>query len=217
VPNTIELGLHWAIDEYPNATTKLHFSIAAASATPADLQTLVNGVGAALNGNVSAAIGTHVKLVTVTATELGSGQQNTASAQPNMVGTRAGAWLPANACVLALYKIGVRYRGGKPRSYLPFGTAPDLADAQTLTSAAVTDLQQKWITGVTNIIGIAAGSAKPTGAVTVSYYGGTPPALAQNKNGETTWHSQRRQNPVTYPVLNTTISTRLASQRRRLK
>jgi len=71
-------------------------------------------------------------------------------------GTRAGDELPAEACLIMNHRIARRYRGGKPRSYFPWGAESDLANAQTWTVPFLDDVETGWATFLTNTAGRAA-------------------------------------------------------------
>lgn len=217
VPNVIEVKIGWAVGEDIRASSKLHFHSPVASPTAADLQTLANAIGALGNGNFDSGYSSSVKRTSITCTELGSGNQFQGVWTGNVTGARTGAYLPAQTCVLVNFKIGRRYRGGKPRIYLPFGTVTDLSDPQQLTSAAATDMQTKVQTWLTGVLAATGGAITLDRQVSVSYYGAAAPLLAQHKNGETVWTSQRRTAPVVDNVLGISVPTRLATQRRRLQ
>lgn len=216
VPNVIEVKIGWTVGEDIRAATKLHFHTPVASPTAADLQTLANAIGALGNGNFDNGYSSSVKRTSVTCTELGSGNQFQGVWTGSVTGGRTGAYLPASTAVLVNFKIGRRYRGGKPRIYLPWGTVTDLTDPQQLLQASATDMQTKFQTWLTGVLAATGGAITLDRQVSISYYGGAAPLLAQHKNGETLWTSQKRATPVVDNVLGLTIAPRLATQRRRM-
>ena len=129
-------------------------------------------------------------------------------------GSRAGAALGADVCLLANMAQGRRYRGGKPRGYWPLGTATDLQTRQTwtsdFTSAAVTILQDIYSQNNDQ----SADGCTITNQVNVSYYG-PPNRIITGSTGRVRTVSTVRAVPIVDSVTAVSINDRLASQRRR--
>jgi hypothetical protein len=130
-------------------------------------------------------------------------------------GNRSGTPLTAQVCALVNFHIARRYRGGKPRMYLPAGVEGDLTDARTwgntFTAAVVTGI---------NALNAAAAAAPWSGAsaigqVNVSYYLGF--ASAQNpitlrwKN-----YSTPRATPLVDVITSASCNPLVGTQRRRI-
>jgi hypothetical protein len=214
VPNVIEIGLHWTIDEDSNSVTKLHYHTPTANPSAADLQALAGSLQTNAVTPITNLCSNHVKLSQISCTELGSGLQNVGSVAPNATGQHSGGFLPANAAMLVNYQIGRRYRGGKPRSYFPFGSTVDLTDAQSWNLAGSTNWPNVLTTMFSAIKGATGGAITLDQQVSVSYYSGQ--LLAQNHRGETVYVSQRRQTPLVDNILGFKVSPKIASQRRRM-
>jgi len=63
-------------------------------------------------------------------------------------GSRAGVALPAGVAFLLNFGIARRYRGGKPRVYLPVGADGDVATSQTWAGGFVTLIEGQWATSM---------------------------------------------------------------------
>src|SRR6516162_9032191 len=74
-------------------------------------------------------------LVEVTVTDLSSASGFIGTNSTGAAGTRAQGEVPASACALLNIPVARRYRGGKPRVYWPFGSAPDISTPQTWSTA----------------------------------------------------------------------------------
>lgn len=157
-------------------------------------------------------------LTSIDGVDLSSDIGSESSVTANHPGTRAGGMLPANACALVNATINRRYRGGKPRFYLPLGTDSDLLNPQQWTSAFVTGASGAFTNFVVSIenaingnIGGAAG-----GLVNVSYY--EPPPIWYQPDG-VNWKrkSTKRPVPVIDNITGTAVSSILGSQRRRVR
>jgi hypothetical protein len=89
-------------------------------------------------------------------------------------GTRTGAALAPNACALANYHVDNRYRGGKGKTYLPFGVTTDLAVGGVLwLASAITAFQTGWAAYLNAIA--TNGSITTTSQIVRSYFKGPQP------------------------------------------
>jgi hypothetical protein len=113
-----------------------------------------------------------VQLTSVTVTDLSSSTGGVGQYFGSQAGDRGGPVMPAGVAVLVNYAIGRRYRGGKPRSYLVFFVADDMATTQTWEAASVTSLHAALVTYFAAVIGLASGGVTITQHVNVSYYSG---------------------------------------------
>lgn len=131
----------------------------------------------------------------------------------NHVGTRTGGQLPASTALLMLMYVQRRYRGGKPRMYVPAGTDTDLQTPQTWSTTFTSAFKPAWDAMWNEIIASMTWATNPR-VVTVSYYSGFEWKEDQHGN----WHrlSIPRPVPLVEDVVAGAASTRIASQRRRL-
>lgn len=108
------------------------------------LNTMAGNIGASWNTNMAPLTHASCSLTSVTVTDLtsaGAAQGINSSSHP---GTRAGTTVPAGTCGIIDFHIQRRYRGGKPRIYLPVGIASDLLNSQTWTTTFQTGLFAGW-------------------------------------------------------------------------
>jgi hypothetical protein len=153
-------------------------------------------------------------LTEVLAEDLSSSTGAVGSTAASVVGSRAGTPIPASACALVNLTIQRRYRGGKPRIYLPVGMSGDVSTGQNWGTTFTTNLLSAYQALVTNMISAPPGATTITGQVNVSYYSGftvrNPGGGVRAKNIPTL-----RVTPVVDAVLASSINPRFASQRRR--
>lgn len=156
-----------------------------------------------------------VVLVGIEATDLTSTSSAQGFVSASVPGTRAGQGLPAATAVVISQHIARRYRGGKPRVYLPAGAGPDLLTLQTWTAAFISAVAAGW----TNFMADIQGDFVPAGAgptiVNVSFFQGFT-----NKtfpSGRTRPVPTPRATPVIDAVTSFTVNGKMASQRRRNK
>jgi hypothetical protein len=113
------------------------------------------------------------------------------------------------------YPVARRYRGGKPRSYVPWGTADDLGDRQDWDSGVLTAFHTGW-----SAIISALEAAYPIGAATfvsmcaVSYYG-PPNRTITGSTGRVRTISTVRAVPLVDDWSTFSVVQKIGSQRRR--
>jgi hypothetical protein len=129
-------------------------------------------------------------------------------------GTLATPDLPSQTAFVSSYEIPVRYRGGHPRSYWPFGTAAELSDENTWTTAFVDSVQSYTNTVIAGMVGQQAGSTTISAHIAISYFAGfTPvqnPLTKRYRNVP-----NLRPTPVTYDVTTILYRPYVGSLRRR--
>ncbi len=129
-------------------------------------------------------------------------------------GSRSGGPLPAGVATCVSFSIARRYRGGRPRNYLPWGTSTDLATPNAWTDGYISDVE----TAITHITSTFSGdSADGTTIgphVNVSYYQGFTvngaPATVRPKV-----RSSPRATPVVGTITDNVVVPYPGSQRRR--
>jgi len=106
---------------------------------------------------------------------------------------------PNSACAVVSWKIGIRYRGGKPRTYFPIGSAASLVNGVGLPAAHVTSLKAAAAGFITDVNTFTSGTILVTFA-SVSYF----------------HQGQLRPTGIPYPIVGSDVHNRVDSQRRRL-
>jgi hypothetical protein len=131
-------------------------------------------------------------------------------------GIRTGTQLGAGACVLVNHAIARRYRGGKPRSYWPFGVGEDLASPQTWSSAFLTQVRAFINAYAGAIEGSSSGGTAISQWVNVSYYEGFT-SVVNPVTGRTRDVPKVRATAIPPDqITGFTVNTRVGSQRRRI-
>jgi hypothetical protein len=128
----------------------------------------------------------------LTSSSAGQGTGGTVAA-----GTRVGAELAAGTAALINMQIQRRYRGGKPRTYLPVGVAGDIVAGQW-TTAFNTLVSNSWTTFLGDFLATYSGTIVNSWGC-VSYREGNAP----------------RAIPIFEQGVNYTTPRLVASQRRR--
>lgn len=215
VPGVLRCDLSWTIAEDTNALTRLHISYTGTAPTDAVCATLAGDLYTIFAAELLVYAHTDMTLDAVKLTDLTTPTSGQGEHLGSTAGSLAGSTLGAATCFLASQKIARRYRGGKPRSYLPLGVSEQLLDAQQWTSAFVTNVQAA-LDAVVSDIGTTSASGTDLGSlVSVSYYHGfvveTNPVTGRARNIPIL----RTGGPVVDTVTAYVAEQRLSSQRRR--
>ena len=132
-----------------------------------------------------------------------------------IAGTRAGQELPIDCCTLVNYKIARRYRGGKPRTYLPCGIAGDILDGRHWTVGYSASFEAGFTQFLLDIKAINVGQGT-MGQVNVGYFHGftsVQDPLTKRWRNVPTLASPTNVDPIVSQTMNPVVG----SQRRRLR
>jgi len=133
---------------------------------------------------------------------------------PGSIGTATGGELPISCCVLVNYTIPIRYRGGKPRSYVPGGTDSQTTNGRQWVSTFPALFLTAWKTVINAVV---ANSVALTGVThaSVQYFKGAEP-----ESNPGTWKPANQPKPLvppqSYPVIAYAVNPTIGTQRRRL-
>lgn len=198
VPGVVQVRLKGTFGPQPfNNILYLQFS--GAAPTVADLTTVGTAVGNAWGTSLAPLCATGIDLAAIDLADLSSpaaAQTSVAAAKP---GTRTGGFITAATCCVVSWKINVRYRGGHPRTYFPFGVTTDLSSVRLWTTAFTTLVQTNINTFRTALNAITASGATYK-MVAVS-------RVANNV---------QRPTPLVFPIQSNLVHGRVDTQRRRL-
>lgn len=213
VPNVLRADLQWTVGGDLDVITRLFFRYSGGPPSSADAVSLA----ASIYGDAAAMKAlweSGTDLIGVKVTDLSSATGGVGEHAQTTSGTGATASMPGSVAVLVNYLITRRYRGGKPRSYLPFGSEADIATRQSWVGTFVTAVDSALSTFFGAVIGTVGGGTTITAHVNVSYYEGftvvVNPITHRSKNV-----SNPRTTPLVDTILSWTVSSRPGSQRRR--
>lgn len=80
--------------------------------------------------------------------------------------------VPEDVCVIINHDIGRRYRGGKPKTFLPPAGVGGLADDKSWSSGTVSAFTAAWEAAIAAMLAVTEGTFSPSNIVSVSYYHG---------------------------------------------
>jgi hypothetical protein len=181
---------------------------------PGDLTTIAIGVANAYDANLKSLCSTGITFDEVTVTDCSESPGFSGSDTASVAGTRGGN-IPTEATAVNLkLNIARRYRGGKPKMYLPFGVSSDLSNPAAWDSALLSAVDTSWAAFITALKAISGAALTLTEQVSVSYYQGYT-ARVNPTTGHTYYVAAPRAVPVIDPIISAQAQGRIAQQRRR--
>jgi hypothetical protein len=130
------------------------------------------------------------------------------------VGSATGTELPVSNCVLVNYTIGTKYRGGKPKSFVPAGVAANTANGKQWSQAFHDTFLAAWTGLITDMK--TPGVPLSFTHASVSYYSGHQPDPTP-----TTWGPVNVPMPrgagVPSAITSVSVNLTIGTQRRRLR
>lgn len=214
VPGVMRLTLKHTLGSDIDAVVRLYFQYTGSAPTATTLTTMCGTIATAWGTGIKADAPSDCTLATVELQDLATSTGATGQTNPATAGTRAGGVLPAQTCALINYTVSRHYRGGKPRSYLPYLTQSDILTGQTWVVASINGLATAWQTFITAIIAAGAGGTTIANQCNVSFYSGftvvTNPVTGRARNV-----AKPRVTPLVDAITSMAGSPRFATQRRR--
>lgn len=213
VPKAVRLDIHYAQDADPNIMNRLHFQYAGTLNT-ADAVTWLAAMNTALRTFVGALLNNQLSLYLMELTDLTSNTAPQVSNSTGQVGGDGNPGLSAGVAFVISYEVARRYRGGKPRTYLPGMAAGFLLNPSQWDPTEVTNIVTHWNTFLTACQVTPMGTA--IGAITlvnISYYSGF--VNHTYPSGRVKAIPQLRVTPLVDTILAIRGNNAPASQRRR--
>lgn len=214
VPAMFRVRLIFTVGEDVDITSNLHFGYSGGPPTPADCVSIAGSIAGLFTTDLAPLMFTGNTLNEVRVTDLTSSSASDGLLAANHPGTRAGSFLPAGACLLSNYTVARRYRGGKPRTYFPFGVQGDLLDGQKWTTAFLSACNSGLNNFITACFGVSSGTTQLSGFFNISYYSGFTsvqnPVTKRYRNVNTP-----RATPLKDPIQSIVANPKLGYQRRR--
>ena len=154
------------------AGSRFYLSYTGSAPTPANCITLAGDISSAWNSNLAGLVSLDFSLVEVDVLDLSS--HSGASGQDNTIhaGTAGTPIMPANSATNVEFDIARRYRGGKPRMYLPPTSQANLQDPGHWLPAFVSASNTAVLAFFTALEALSVGSMGTLQHVNISFYSG---------------------------------------------
>lgn len=213
-PGVLRTQINFTLQSDNTALSRIFIKYTGTAPTPAQAAAFAVAVGTAWNTNMSSLMNSSYFQTGVAIEDLSSATGAIGSDSTQHAGTRAGNTLPASACLMVQFLIARRYRGGKPKIFLPLGMSQDLATGPQWSGTFLGAVQTGWNAFIAAVIAAGWTGAGTLSQVNVSYFSGftvvTNPITHRARNVPTL-----RGTPTVDPVLSPAFEIGVASQRRR--
>lgn len=215
VPNMLKVTFTHIVGSDNTVDVIQHWGYSGSAPSAANCISLAASIQAAYASFSKTNLYTGFTMQSVTVLDLASSTGAEGTSASPFAGTLSGTELPANVCVVLNHQVAQRYRGGKGKSFFPWGQGGNLQTAQTWSSGFITTVTGNWASTKGAITGATAGGCTIGNQFIVSYYQGynTPTTLPSGKVKQSL---KLRTSPLTYQVAASVGSIRIGSQRRRV-
>ena len=154
------------------AVSRFFLSYAGSPPSGANCVTLATDVMTAWVAHLSPLIDTDYGLVEVDVLDIGTDSGLSGQWTGNETATRSGVSLPSQCAVNVEYNIERRYRGGKPRMFLPSAVQTDLQDADHWNVTFIDEANAGMAAFFAELEALSIGSLGTLAHVNLSYYKG---------------------------------------------
>lgn len=179
-----------------------------------DCNAIASAVNTNWSTNIKAYLASAYKLAQVEVFDLSSNTAASGIYLSNTSGGLSGQQNPASVSTLLHHQIARRYRGGKPRTYMPYGITTHVGSGNQWLSTYVTSFQTAVQAFIAANATITSGTTVLGGHVNVSYYSGYT-WVPVGTSGRTKQTPTVRSTPLVEAIMTTTVSPNFGSQRKR--
>jgi hypothetical protein len=214
VPGVIKCQLTCTIGNDTNAMCRFYIRYAATAPTPAQLTTFAAAIATAWAANMPITYPPASSLTGVFCEDLTTSSSAIGAWSGSVIGTNGGGIIPNAAAAMMQFLIARRYRGGKPKVFLPIGAASDIGVGGVWLPAFITAATAAFQTFMAAVIAAAWPGAGLVQQASVSYYNGFNPV--QNPiTGRWRNVPRLRLAPLIDDIIGIVMEAGIASQRRR--
>lgn len=216
-PSVIRIQFEYVTVGSLRAGNRIYFRYSGGPPSPANLNTLSTDVSTAFGTDLASLMVVGYALTDVVCTDLTSDTSAEGSWSGSVEGTRSGSGGDAsvNDAVNHAFQIARRYRGGKPKTFWPFGVASDYVNPATWDNAFVAAVAAGWTSFEAALLALTGIGCTLTAHVNVSYYSGfavsTNPVTGRARNIPT----PRVGDAVVDTITGNVVKAEIGSQRRR--
>jgi hypothetical protein len=192
---------------------RLYFKYSGSAPSGANCATLASDMSSAWGTHIATQLGSNCSLNEVDVLDIATDSGLSGQWSGSIAGGNSSPFSPWQVAMDVEFGIGRRYRGGKPRCYLPPLTESNWADPAHWTSGAVSSVNTAFAAFISEITALSVGSVGTLGHVTLSYYKGF--TNITNSSGRTRAVPSYRATALHDDVTSYIAKTEFGSQRRR--
>lgn len=195
------------------AGSRIFLQYSGAAPSAANCATLASDIASAWGTHMDSLVPAAWGLTEVDVLDIATNSGKFGNWQGNQTGTRSGDALPANCAMNVEFDIGRRYRGGKPRAFIPAGVMTDLVNQSSWSGAFITAFEAGWSGLISAIEALSVGSMSSLTHVNLSYYSGF--TNITNSSGRTRAVPKYRDTALVDTITGYAAKVTVGSQRRR--
>lgn len=216
VPSTLKIELEWNTSSLTRAGCRSFYSYTGSAPSGASATAIASDVAAAYAAHLLAELNDDMALTGVKVTDLATDTGAVGEWSGSHGGTAAAGPPTGETCILINFEIARRYRGGKPKIFLPpAGTDSLDSSFSHWTSGAVTGFNTAWTDYDTAVLAIAESGTSLSNHVNVSYYQGFTTVLNPITGRTRDVPKLRTGGPVVDVITGHSASNVISQQRRR--
>lgn len=151
---------------------RFYLSYSGSAPSGANCTTLATDIATAAEGHLVQIINTSYTLEEVDVLDIATDSGLSGQWTGSYAGARSGTAVPAQCTTNIEFGIARRYRGGKPRCFLPGPVEADFETLSTWTSGFVGDVSTYFDAFMADVVGSSVGSMGTLTHVNLSYYKG---------------------------------------------
>lgn len=197
-----------------SALSRFYIHYTGTPPTPGNLATFCDAVSAAWGTDIAPLTYSLITQQVITAEDLSSATGAVSAGTTTHPGSRSGHPLASGTAAITEFVIARRYRGGKPRMFLPCGVSEDMVASGIWGPTFLAAMGTGWSAFIAAVIGAGWAAAGTVTHANVSYYNGFTsvqnPITHRWKNVPTL-----RGTPLVDTVISYRQETGMGSQRRR--
>jgi len=182
----------------------------------ADLTSLAGNIRSHWGTDMASLMATFIGLSEVRTIDLSSSSGAEGSDTTLVPGTRSGTGLLINDAANIGFTIVRRYRGGKPKIFIPLGITTDTASDRTWSTGFISSVNTGWGNFVAAVLGDTYSSFTLTDNCNVSYYDGFTVEISPS-TGRARNVPKLRTTPLVDTITGHATAATIGSQRRRLR
>jgi hypothetical protein len=209
----VRVRLDYTFTDSFKAGSRFYLSYAGSAPTAANCATLASDVASAWSSDLASLISADCSLTEVDVLDIATDSGLSGQWTGSDPGTISGNILTANAAQNIEFDIARRYRGGKPRMYLPAPSSAETTDIAHWSAGHVTALNTGISAFFAAIEALSIGAVGALAHVNLSYYKGF--TNVTNSSGRTRAAPSYRTTALVDVISGYSAKAEVGSQRRR--
>jgi hypothetical protein len=214
-PGVLKVGLHFSDGTDPLTTVGLHWRYTGGPPSGSDCAAIAAAINTAAEADLVPLFSSGVIYTGSTVADVGTVDGAVGDAVTSFNGTLTGEGLNTAQCALVNHKIARHYRGGRPRSYTPFGTHSSWLTPSTWTPEFQTLVNDGWAAFVSAVSAITQGTTILGAFCSVSYYSGPNTSIPPWRGPGHSYPPKLRDTPHVDNIISSSLSAKFSTQRRR--